>query len=357
MTTTDKASVVAEIRGVDGTLYRVECPEKDLDTIRSVFQSSVIDITTELNKKTKLEHGGYSVISRYDIESLGYLGGETGYLEFLHVKDAPPGYAPFVIHQFDGYSGSRLVEVESRELLKSAAERGLFQPPEIRDITIHYCGPFSPWFYAVGDQPILGRVVAPEHKVVSVPGYVQGRKFIIKDRYLGETTVKTFVAAVKPDDESDDVVLLWDDGTHFSLCNHSSEYVRPVTADVAWIDAAVVQFRSLLVGNIKSFSIPFFSGGELKCKYVPPKKGPVKQDAGSYHLKIIVEKDGKEEMKDGNVDYDPKENGPSVEAMVEEQAKKAGFKLLKIDHCYKIVRRTKGWTGVYEDPYKETTNS
>jgi len=130
------------------------------------------------------------------------------------------------------------------------------------------CGPFQPWFYAVGDQHIMGDTV-----------FRVGRKFLLTDFY-GQKTIKTCLGCshifspYKDDWRNTDaekyLLIYWSDG---SVWNEYSPRpwidALPVSLDeidpgvAAALEQQLGRFDELLTGTRFTIALP--GQRELNC--------------------------------------------------------------------------------------------
>ena len=180
--------------------------------------------------RVNVQHGCYGRYSRYDIEQTKYAGGRAGYIEAIHVRDAVDGRCAHIVYRFNTYGGSVFWEFNDQTSADKAwrkcwgKARGIDeamreQPGFIREV---FCDVMTPWFYAVGNQELVGDWAFPEYQQAH-PYFVPGKLYVVKDE-SGEERVKRCIGSRVTDRQpvhdlripADAVTVYWDDGTHFS---------------------------------------------------------------------------------------------------------------------------------------------
>jgi hypothetical protein len=160
----------AEATCLDGQVVRFSCKSEDKEEVKAAL-AKAFEIDTPTTKRVSLAHGGYGSYTRYDIVQHHYMGGEGGFLEALEVKNAPDGRCGFIIHVYGLGKGSYFYEWETLMSLLSAykrAERLLRDLDEsaYQKMDGHLrrvqCGALTPWFYAVGDEELIGDFATPQ---------------------------------------------------------------------------------------------------------------------------------------------------------------------------------------------------
>ncbi len=321
---------------------------------------------------TNAEHGCFGRYSRYRFKQHKYAGYEegAGYTELLEITNAPDGRCGIVIHSYWAFKGEEeFIEWENLEDARRAwkeewnkivrpRKEELEKMPGFRRFVP--CGALSPWFYAVGNQELIGDYVFPEG-LQDDPVFSFGRKFVLS-REDGET-IKTclgcrFLHDLTPeynlgDRERRDTfyrLVYWDDGTVRKIQENESDLPRPLDDSELWIFEAMKEFRRLLSGRIREFTIRFFSGGNFTGAF-KPEKSPAHSPEGDYLLAANLE--GEEENKRGWItDWKPTNENPNVIQFAKQKLeKKTGKKVLRIEIIKKRVK-TGGqqWAGVFLPP-------
>jgi hypothetical protein len=304
-----------------GQLVEFTCHPDDVNKVKESLQI-IRTVGIPTSGRTSVGHGGYGRYSRFDIAQHKYAGGGNGYIEVLEIKNPPDNRCGLVIHEWNSYDGSIFNEFKSLEEAEAAFDRlwgsqtAERMPTEKGFIRRVVCGGLSPWFYAVGDQHLMGDFVFPDI-IGEDPVFRFGRRFIVRDRD-GLPTVKTCMGLVLVEKETSSYghekkkyrLVHWDDGTTWD------EYMavtqpEPLDAKDLWIQDAIDQFRKLLTGKTDSFTIDFVNGskfvGKLKLKDAKSTSAE-----GSYKVSLTMD-DGK--TKEGEFHFAPTLAIPTVETV------------------------------------------
>jgi hypothetical protein len=273
----------------------------------------------------------------------------------LEIKNPPEGLSGFVIHQYSSYLGSAFTEWETLKDALKAFEN--FWPPETIEKRFPHkkgfkryvsCEELTPWFYAVGNQQLIGDYALPE-KLQDDPFYRLGRKFVfLKD---GVPIIKTCIGAhlvCKKIEYPGEIrkyrerLIFFDDGTSCEV-HQSGNAPRPLDDREAWIIEATKQFQLFLTGRNKEFSINLADGNKFVGKLL---EETVKSDvAGSYYL-VVTFQSG--EIKEGQTDFTPSEKVPNIFEYVQQMmhGKFGPIKSVKVK-TFEPMRGGKKWKGVF----------
>lgn len=346
------------------------------------------DVRIPESTAVNVEHGGFGRYSRYDIEQVGYAGGQSesgagGYYEVLNIKDAPDGRHPFVSHGYMGTSDSLsafFAEWESVEAamahwketgrgsiqmlrdFQKAADDGKEIPGLLRTVETGY---LSPWFYATGNASLVGDYVFPEN-LTEDPVFTFGREFLVPERSKKSQEVlhriKTCMGCVvetKQDrqsyyhrEQADRVkkfrVVQWHDGTMTEVYPTTAAEMLPVplAEKETWVVEAQKKFSGLLSGSSLGFEVRFADGGKFVGKYVPPPETPKPDSAGDYYVTVTLE-DGA--AKEGWVNsFVPSHETPNIAAYIEQKMATDGNKVVRVETTSKrTAKGEKKWPGVY----------
>lgn len=354
-----------EMRTCNGQLLEVRLPSEHIDQVREAL-ALVMSVDPAVNYTTNVTHGGYGRYSRFKIDQKKYAGGHGGYVEALHVMNAPDDRCPNILHIMSSYKGSSFAEFKSIRNAVDAWTKYLRQgETDWKDFTgfIRHvqCGTFDPWFYALGDQHLSGDFVFPdvfnEH-----PQYQVGKRFLVTDKFDSCRSIKMCMGAITREKETSDywghtkkkyleTEIFWDDGT--STCD--VDCVRQLESDKLWIDDAITQFKRLISGACKTFEVPFVDGskfiGRLKLSDATCKSMP-----GTYSMSIIVKDKGKERTVTGRQSFKPSEDCKTIYDRIRIDAEAKGLELVKFVSCVKEGKRGEAatWKGVYDLEKEET---
>ncbi len=220
-----------EVRTKEGQLLSIECDYEKREELKAAMKVlSEIDslkIEEPRTRRILVNHGGYGANSRYKIKQHYYAGGGYpgygGYVENLKIGNPPNGRKGIVIHLSDSLRGNQVFEFKSLRSAKKVFSETIYTDPEsickspgfIRKFS---CGRLTPWFYAVGDQQLMGDFAFPDSLIEESSIYRVGRKFALTDDD-GKQLVKTCVGSWRKEEEDSYgaekkyLVVQWTDGT------------------------------------------------------------------------------------------------------------------------------------------------
>lgn len=180
---------VGEGRTGDNRLVRIECAHGKLDAVKAVLKNDIYSLHFPETHPSRVGHGGYSRMTRFDIVQHKYAGGGApgcgGYFEVLEIKNPPDGRCGFVLFESSSDIGDRFFEWETLEAALSAFGKFFTEdfeglPGFIRKVE---CGAdLVPWFYAIGEQELVADYAFPEGSQED-PVYSFGRKFLVYEGY------------------------------------------------------------------------------------------------------------------------------------------------------------------------------
>ena len=282
--------VYVEVRTAGGQLLSIRCDEGDVARMKELFAKAVnVRVEEPTAKRTMIPQGGHGSLTRFDVVQHHYAGGGNtacgGYVEILEIKNPPDGRCGFVMHHFDSSRGHQFFEFRTLKEVLARHDSGFWLSDveaayQIPGCTRHViCGPFQPWFYAVGDQHIMGDTVFPDHLVEEDAVFRVGRKFVLTD-LDGQKTIKTCLGCshifspYKDGWGSTDTVkyllIRWSDG---SVWNEYSPRpwidALPVSLDeidpgvAAALEQQLGRFDELLTGTRFTIALP--GQRELNC--------------------------------------------------------------------------------------------
>ncbi|MFH1423833.1 MAG: hypothetical protein ABIG29_02685 [Candidatus Nealsonbacteria bacterium] len=354
-----------------GQLVEFACPtDVDVEEVRGFLKKNVRTIDIPTTGQVNVPHGGYGMYTRYQITQHDYAGGGCGYIEVLEIKDPPGGRCGFVIHEYRGPGDALFSEWEALENARAAFKRywGRHDSTETFPKLLGFkrfipCGALSPWFYAIGDEELIGDYAFPEG-LQDDPVYRVGRQFVVFDRD-GIPAVKTCMGTrfVKkkqeyhPYKEYQYRLVYWDDGSIWDEANNCSWWgdskhgePRPVEESELWIAEAVRQFRQLLAGKSTEFTINFTDGNKFAGRL---KKADNRAPSAEGNYFLVVRLKGEKKPKEGWVDFKPTPEAPDIVQYVTQHFTRKGKEVecVEIKHS-KAVKGGKKWKGVFLHPPK-----
>jgi hypothetical protein len=375
----------SEATTAGGQVVKFSCGHGDIDSIKKMLELTVRSIFPTLTKEVdSVTHGGPSSYTRYKIKQYGYGGGNEdgcgGYFEVLDISEPPDQRCGFVVHCYEYGAfgiGRGFYEFESLEQAKKGEKectdhfwyhRGRWS--EKKDIKaagfIRYvdCGYLTPWFYAVGNEPLWQDFVFPQYLAFH-PIYRPDGFFVVRND-SDNLEVKRCIGAVKVMSEKSSsgnytssakkvemTIVYWHDGTWWDERKDGGYPPQPLSSEEMWIKAATEKFFQMLNGHKMGFEIPFEGGGRFIGRYVPAKEkvGPKRDREGKYSIHLVLTNG---EEKEGTCDFKPTDKLPTVESYIRARLKcddQQIDKFLKIEPA-KRERGEKKWPGVFPDPFQ-----
>lgn len=356
-----------EVKTAGGQTVSFTCSLDDRVKIAAFLSEYVRDIDIPTTGKVNVSHGGYGRYTRYDVTQHQYAGyshedgGGGGYIEVLEVKNPPDGRSGFIIHDFRSVEGA--VFTEWATLADAfAAYKQFWKMPERQHRTWQElkckrfvaCGALSPWFYAVGDQELIGDYAFPEG-LQDDPVYATGCRFVVCTSAEDMPRIKTCLGTRFFSGNSRDSshhqkpwyrrMVHWDDGsvTLFESDNNSpnSGWVRPLEDGELWVTEALEQFRRLLTGKADRFSIKFSDGTQFVGRVIPAKVSAELTRPGEYYARLRIV-GGKE--REGKFDFVPTAELPDVAVFLRNRFAPEQIELLEVRPN---LPKGKKWTGVF----------
>lgn len=301
----------------DNKVYSLRCDSDEVENVKAAFKCSS-GINLKQTKKTKcVPHGGYARCSRFDIEQHAYAGGGHpgcgGYTELLEVKDALEGKCKIVIYwHYADYNSSvaGFTEWYSLDNAKKAFENH-FPLSGSRDeiekkkgfLRIVDCNHLTPWFFAVGDQHIIGDYVFPEY-LQDDPVYKIGEKFIVTEDDE-KTFVKTCLGSIL--NHSSERIVIWDDGSTWSKSGKRSSFPILLKDKDKYITIAPDLARQLSEEK-RTINLYLGNGTVFKGKIEKQKD---KNLEGEYYLKVFFN-DGFSRSEEVFLDFKPTKRYPTI---------------------------------------------
>jgi hypothetical protein len=330
-------------------------PEGLGEKIRTFLRENVRTVSIPTTGMVNVSHGGYGRYTRYFVNQLKYAGGGPGYIEVLEIKNPPDGRHGIVLYEYRA-GISDFVEYKTAEDACAAFEK-LWSVRSDRNYSKDKgymrqvkCFELTPWFYAVGDELLIGDFAFPEG-LQDDPVFRIGQKFLVYE-YGNVPCIKTCLGTrlrkykldYHPYTESEHRLIHWDDGTVLDERTSRDNKPIPIRDDQAWIAEAIQQFRSMLTGKETKFVINFANGHKFVGQMVTTGK-PIGTAEGSYFVLCKIK--GEKKAREGKVDFKPTDELPDVEKYVRSKLKD-DLEIEKFE--IKTFTRTKNgkkWSGVF----------
>lgn len=354
-----------------GQVVEFCCRWKEAEAVRGFLQENVYSIDIPTTGQVNVPHGGYGVYTRYNVTQHEYAGGGGGYIEVLEIVNPPDNRCGFVIHEYRSYQGRVFTEWKTVEEACAAWEQGCGggETGEIFATLPGYkrrvpCGYLRPWFYAVGDELLMGDYAFPEG-LQDDPVYRVGDRFVVydeNDKPMIKTCMGTRARKVKrehyPYREYLSRIVYWHDGTLWSddssIFYSRCRQPRPLRHDELWVDEAMAQFEKLLTGASDTFVIPFTNGRKFVGRIVEDKSHK-HCAAGTYSLSVTL---GSGKVVTGAQEFVPTAEDPDIVTYVTKRFAEHHKTVERIE----VVKFTKDrggqeWGGVffkYGDPSSAT---
>jgi len=181
-----------EVRTAGGQLVEFKCVPEDAERIGKCISAPVEEIELpQTGKVCLVGQGGYGRYTRFDIRQHDYAGGGFpgcgGFTEVLEIKNPINGKCAIILHEYRTEEHSVMCYFIEWDCIHNAIDafkkkwNGLNRddfsklPGFRRRVE---CGRLTPWFYAIGDQEIVGDYAFPEG-LQDDPVYTFGRKFVV----------------------------------------------------------------------------------------------------------------------------------------------------------------------------------
>lgn len=152
-----------------GQAVEFSCPSGRIDEVKAFLAENVRTIRPPVTHKVCTEHGWYGGYSRYALTQHDYDGGRSGFIEALEIKDAPENRCGFVCYEYSSYGESSFTEWDTVEHARAAfkmyfsggrdREKKIAELPGFKRRVL--CGVMMPWFYAIGDEELVGDYTFP----------------------------------------------------------------------------------------------------------------------------------------------------------------------------------------------------
>lgn len=365
--------IYGEGRTGTGQLINYTCPIGEKDKVQAFLLEHVRGIELPSTYRVNIAHGGYGMYSRYSLTQHKYAGGGPGeeggwaYIEVLEVHQPPENRHGIVVHECGNISGHIFTEFKTLKHALSAFEKfwssGTSKTKEafpkckgfIRRV---HCGPASPWFYAIGNECLIGDYAFPEG-LQDDPVFRIGKKFIVMEDD-GMTSVKTCLGtrflkhsnrghgwhSSETDKEKHCRLVYWDDGTSWNEYYSGSVIPREVQDGEEWIAEAILKFREMLCGKTNAFEINFLNGAKFFGRIVEPRATRSSPE-GRYFVTAHIE--GEEKPREGWTDeFIPTQEIPTIQEYITSRMAVSGRKVIRIDITDSdLKKKGKKWKGVF----------
>lgn len=361
---------LGECRTAIGQVIEFTCRPDEVSQIREFIEKSIRTISTPVTGNF-VKHGSYRTYTRYKIIQHKYAGGGPGdeggwgYIEVLEMSEAPDGRCGIVINECTSLSGSIFTEWETLEHAITAFEKSwnarnrseVLQESEGFKRRV-ICGELTPWFYAIGDEKLIGDYAFPEG-LQDDPTYRFGRKFVVYDQG-GIPSVKTCMGTRLHEHKQNDYpnnkyqyrIVYWDDGSMWDESGRHSwwsidyDKPRPIEEGEIWITEAIKQFKQLLAGKSTDLTINFTDGDKFVGKLIRHRKQSICYE-GDYNLVVHV-KGKKQPLKGWVRDFTPSHESPDIVKFVTNKYAEKGLVIERIEIVEsKVKRGGKKWAGVF----------
>lgn len=357
-----------EVKTVGGQTVHFTCGTSDREKVAAFLAEHVRDIDVPTTGRMSVSHGDFGRYTRYDVTQHQYAGysgedGGGGFIEVLEVKNPPNERSGFIIHDFRSHEGAVFAEWASLTDALTAygqfwerAHRQHSAWQELGCKRLVSCGALTPWFYAIGDQELIGDYAFPEG-LQDDPVYVTGRRFVVCLHKDDVPRIKTclgtrLLSEMAHDYRSDrrkmhyQRMVHWDDGsaTLFEADGNTSngEWARPLQDGELWVTEALEQFRRLLAGQAERFSIKFSDGTQFVGRVIPAKMPENLTRAGEYYARLMVA--GEKKERRGKFDFVPTPELPDAVAFLRS---KLALKEIKFLEVRPNLPKGKKWSGVF----------
>lgn len=326
----------SEVRTAGGQLIEFNCVPEDVDKIKNCLGSLVRDIELlQTEKMTSVSQGGYGRYSRFKIVQHDYAGGGYpgcgGYIEVLEIKNPIDGKCAIVLHEYRIQEYSVTCYFTEWDCIHNAIDafqkswhslgRDYSNFPGFRRKV--ECGRLTPWFYAIGDQEIVGDYAFPEG-LQEDSVYKFGKEFVVyvdsghKDDK--KPVIKTCMGCrvVMANDKYGSRsyrIVYWNDGTVWDGSNtyKAGRPPRPIEeADDEDLWAHEIRRQLPFLKNGKKMVINFADGRIFEGVF---RKRESSTPKGKYYVEVTLK--GKDEDNDdvpiqGWVDFTPTEKCPTL---------------------------------------------
>lgn len=362
---------VCEGRTGIGQLIGFNCPhDVEPETVVEFLRTNIRDVSIPTTGRVKTTKDscicGYT---RYDIVQRWYGGGghpgAGGYSEVLEIKNPPDGRCGIVIYDYisdTSYRGGSFTEWETlQDALTAIKKCGICNNREGKITALPgfkrfvSCGLLTPWFYAIGDEQLVGDYAFPD-SLQDDPVFRFGRQFVVLGRD-DVPTIKTcmgtrFVEKIEEwkfrSPRKEKVwsrIVYWDDGSVWDEYRDRDKTPRPAEEGEVWIAEAIQQFRQLLAGKTSEFAIDFTDGNAFIGK-LRKKNTKALTTEGRYNL--VVQIKGEEKPRKGVETFKPTPEMPDIVTYVVKCFSKKEKEVTRVEvKSRETEKGGKKWSGVF----------
>lgn len=361
-----------EVQTAGGQIVSFTCGVEDREKVAAFLAEHVRDVDIPTTGRVNVPHGAYGRYTRYDVTQHKYAGydgedGGGGYIEVLEIKNPPNDRNGFVILDYCSREGTVFSEwgsladaLTAYEQFWKKADRRHIAWRELGCQRFVPCGALVPWFYAVGDQELIGDYAFPEG-LQDDPVYVTGERFVVCPSSDDTPSIKTCLGTrfLSVDSESYPSrqqtrryqrMVHWDDGSVTLLEREGNTpdggWIRPLEDGELWVTEALHQFRKLLAGQTERFSLKFSDGTQFVGRIIPAKVPLNLTRAGEYYAKLKITG---EKVREGKFSFSPTVELPDAVAFLRSKFTPRRIELLEIRPN---LPKGKKWRGVYFDRSK-----
>lgn len=182
----------SEIKTGKGQLVEFRCIPADVEKVKKCLSLMVADIELPQTKQVNcVGQGGYGRHTRFDIKQLEYAGGGHpgcgGFIEVLEIKNPIDDKCAIILHEYQTQEYSVMCYFTEWDCVHNALDafkkkwEGLSSDnfPSLPGFRRRVeCGRLTPWFYAIGDQEIIGDYAFPED-LQDDSVFTFGKKFVV----------------------------------------------------------------------------------------------------------------------------------------------------------------------------------
>lgn len=355
-----------------GQLLNYTCPREEKDRVRDFLLQNVREIEIPTTRMVNVAHGGYGMYSRYNMTQHNYAGGGPGeeggwaYVEVLEIHQSPDGRHGVVVHECTSINGHTFTEFQTlknainafEKFWSSGTEKTKQEFPKLRGFMRRaHCGPAPPWFYAIGDECLIGDCAFPKglqddtvfrigKKFVVTQNDVTSIKTCLGTRFLKHVNRSSAWHSSNAGKESHYRLVYWDDGTSWNELHSGSVTPRELKAEEEWITEAYKKFLEMLSGKSNSFEIDFLNGAKFVGRIVEPRSTRSSPE-GRYLLSVQTE--GEEKPREGwTDDFTPTLEMPTIQEYVTTRLADVGRKVTRIDITDSdLKKKGRKWKGVF----------
>lgn len=351
-----------------GQLIEFTCRSNEVEQVKQFLAKNVRTIDIPVTGRVNIGHGGYGRYTRYDIQQHEYAGGGHGgcggYIEVLEIKNPPNKRCGAVIYEYNSgqdHIHSSFTEWKTIKNAITAFEKSRSFPDKFSELDGFIrrvnCGLLTPWFYAIGEQQLVGNYALPEG-LQDDPVYKLGKIFVVMEEDLPAVKIcmgTRFIEGKKLDNYYSSStygkpyyyrLVYWDDGSVWKEEGYDKTLPRPLKEKDMWISDAISQFKILLTGKTTNFTINFTNGTKFVGKVVEPKQKKSSPE-GDYYA-IVHLKDEKKTRQGWITNFKPSQETPNIIDQITQKFESNGktVESIKISRK-KIQKNGQKWTGVF----------